>query len=141
MFSHMTRISLMVSAAWVLTACSAPAEIQISDAAVRALIPGRDTTAGYFVVRNNTDTAITLLGASSSAARAIEMHRTVITEDRVRMQRVADVNIPPGERVEFARGGLHLMIFGVKDFPEPFPITLQFNNNRQVAVSFSKLPN
>lgn len=125
----------------LLAACSQPAKIAISDAQVRALLPGRDTTAGYFVLRNNTDTTLTLVGASSPVARAIEMHRTYIKDERVGMQRVPEVTIAPGEEVAFARGGLHLMIFGVAEFPEPFPITLQFDNNRQVQAAFSKLPN
>lgn len=145
MFSHMTKTGFLLAAIlgsmWALTGCSSPAEIQISDAKVRALLPGRDTTAGYFVARNNTDHPITLIGASSPAARAIEMHRTYIKEERVRMQRVPEVVIAPGEQVAFAQGGLHLMIFGVAELTEPFPITLLFDGNRQVDAAFSKLPN
>ena len=54
---------------------------------------------------------------------------------------VPEVVIEPGANVEFAKGGLHLMIFGVAEFPEPFPITLLFEGNKQVDAAFSKLPN
>ncbi len=147
MFSYMTRktVCLLSLACFallgLLSACSAPKEVEISEAKVRALLPGRDTTAGYFELRNHTAATLTLVGATSPAARAIEMHRTYIKDDRVGMQRIPEVTIAPGESVAFERGGLHLMIFGVNEFPEPFPITLRFADDRQVEAAFSKLAN
>lgn len=124
-----------------LSGCAPAPELQVTDASIRDLIPGRDTTAGYFTLRNNTNAAVTLIGATSEHARAIEMHRTYIKEDRVRMQRVPEQVIGPGELVQFAPGGLHLMIFGVTSMPEPFNVTLQFKSGRQVDAAFSKLSN
>ena len=128
--------SLLICA---LAACSPAPDIEIRDAQVRDLLPGRDTTAGYFVLRNNSAATVTLTGATSPHARSIEMHRTFTKDDRVRMQRVREYAIEPGEEVAFAPGGLHLMIFGVKDMPEPFIINLQFSDERQVCAPFSKL--
>ena len=91
------------------------------------------------MVRNNTDATVVLYGARSPHARSIEMHRTYVKDDRVRMQRVREQAIEPGQQLGFAPGGLHLMIFGVDDMPEPFPITLLFDDGRQVSVPFSKL--
>jgi copper(I)-binding protein len=140
-FSRLSKAAAVVGlCAGFIPACTPPADLQISDATVRALVPGRDTTAGYFVVRNNTDATVILQGASSPHARSIEMHRTYVKDDRVGMQRVREQTIEPGQQLEFAPGGLHLMIFGVRDMPEPFPITLLFNDGRQVSVPFSKLP-
>lgn len=136
-----TRSFFTLMAAVFLYACATPAEpFEVTDAQVRALVPGRDTTAGYFVLTNHTADKITLTGASSELARAIEMHKTVQRENSVGMQRVSNLSVEPGEQVRFERGGLHLMIFGVAEVPEAFPITLNFSSGEQLTVTFSKLP-
>ena len=122
----------------LLSACDVP-PLSVSDAKIRALLPARDTTAGYFQLNNNTDASITLTGASSKLARAIEMHETIQRGDSVGMRRVKKVTINPGEHVLFEPGGMHLMIFGVSRVADDFPITLLFDNGEQLQVSFSKL--
>ena len=133
------RIStLLVLVTIMLSACDAP-PLTVSDAKVRALLPGRDATAGYFQLNNNSNAPITLIGASSNLARAIEMHETVSHGDSVGMRRVKKVIVDAGQRVAFEPGGKHLMIFGVSQVADHFPITLLFDNGEQLQVSFSKL--
>lgn len=115
--------------------------LQVDNAQIRDLLPGRDTTAGYFTLSNNTSEPLTLVGAESTHAQAIEMHKSVVRGDSVGMQRVEQQTIGPGERVDFQPGGLHLMIFGVAALEQSTLITLQFANGERLAVSFSKLPN
>jgi len=50
---------------------AATAPIEVTDARVRALIPGQDKTVGYFELTNNTTATLTLLSAEADAARAI----------------------------------------------------------------------
>lgn len=144
MFSQLATQSKMMITLMLITmlgACGAvPDALEVSQAQVRDLVPGRDTTAGYFVLTNNTRAEITLNGATSSLARAIEMHKTVQRENSVGMQRVKALTVKPNEQVRFETGGLHLMIFGVAKVPEAFPITLTFTNGEQLDVTFSKLP-
>ena len=144
MFPHLKLCTpvfmvLMVSV-WISGCSKPPAAIEVSAAQVRDLVPGRDTTAGYFVLTNNTSTELTLTGANSELARAIEMHRTVQRENSVGMQRVSSLSIKPNTEVRFERGGLHLMIFGGPEVPNTFPITLQFAGGEQLTATFSKLP-
>jgi len=134
-------VVLVFMIAVFLSGCSAPPPpIAVSAAQVRDLVPGRDTTAGYFVLSNNTATELTLSGATSELARAIEMHKTVQRENSVGMQRVSSLAIAPNSQARFERGGLHLMIFGVAEVPDSFPITLEFSSGEQLTVTFSKLP-
>ena len=144
MFPHLkacTQLIMVLMAIVWISGCSAPpAAIEVSSAQVRDLVPGRDTTAGYFVLTNNTANELTLTGATSELARAIEMHKTVQRENSVGMQRVKSLAIEPNTQVRFERGGLHLMIFGVAEVPDSFPITLQFSSGEQLTVTFSKLP-
>jgi periplasmic copper chaperone A len=144
MFPHLkvtTSLFLLLMISFWFNGCSTPPEpIAVSSAEVRELVPGRDTTAGYFVLTNNTANELTLTGATSDLARAIEMHKTVQRENSVGMQRVSSVAIAPNTQARFERGGLHLMIFGVAEVPDRFPITLQFSSGEQLTVTFSKLP-
>ena len=144
MFPHLKTCTQLFMAlmvvVWISGCSTPPAAIEVSAAQVRDLVPGRDTTAGYFVLTNNTADELTLTGATSELARAIEMHRTVQRENSVGMQRVNSLSIKPNSEVRFERGGLHLMIFGVPEVPDVFPVTLKFSSGEQLTVTFSKLP-
>jgi len=131
----------LIFASLLVVACSQAPAVSVENAQIRALLPGRDTTAGYFTLHNHTDAQVTVLGASSPYARAIEMHSTVIVGDRVTMQRNDRHTLAPGESLQFEPGGHHLMLFGVSQFIEPFPITLLFSDGEQAEASFSKLLN
>jgi hypothetical protein len=136
----------MLCAGLTLCACQpvpsvADQTLGVHNAQIRALLPGRDTTAAYFTLSNRTDHAVTLTGAHANQARAIEMHETVVRGDSVSMRRVEQHILTAGDSVRFEPGGKHLMIFGVAEINEPFEITFQFDNGEQLTASFSKLRN
>lgn len=124
--------------------CSAPDAgdsdaLVISEARVRALIPGQDKTAGYFTARNGTDDAVVLSGARSEQARSIEMHITVQDGNMMRMRRLEAVEIAPGETVRFEPGGRHLMVFGVDSLETGMDIELQFQDGTSIPVHFETI--
>jgi len=116
----------------------APAEgsLQVTDARVRTPIPGQDKTVGYFTARNEGTTDLVLTGAYSDAVRAIEMHVTLRDGDMVRMRRLEEVVIAPGETVQFEPGGRHLMLFGVAELTEPVEIVLQQRDGPDIRLPF-----
>ena len=89
-------------------------ELIFSKARVREPLPGRDKTVGYFTLINNLDRDIRILGAVSASVRAIEFHVNYEQDNMVRMRRLSDIQLSPGEQVDFEPGGKHLMLFGVK---------------------------
>lgn len=137
------RVLVIAAVCLALAACGEPPQpgLYVENAQIRELLPGRDTTAGYFTITNNTGVNVTLESAQSSYARAIEMHKTVVRGDSVGMQRIKQHIIAAGASASFEPGGLHLMIFGVTEMPDEFPITLVFSNGEQLQVPFSKLAN
>ncbi len=122
-----------------LFACAPPDPIDVSDARVRELVPGRTTTAAYLTVHNHSGAPLTLTGAESDRTSSIEMHTMVTRGERVGMRRVTEVVIEPGASAEFAPGGLHLMVFGVEALDAPFPITLVFADGTRLPVDFTIL--
>lgn len=100
-----------------LAAGSAP--LGMSDAWVRALPPGQPNTAGYLVVTNSADTAVTIVGASSPLAGSVEIHTTREVDGLQRMERLDQVEVAAGQSVAFAPGGMHLMLLRVSRMPAP----------------------
>jgi periplasmic copper chaperone A len=113
--------------------------LQITDARVRGLIPGRDTTVGYFTAHNPGPEPLVLTGARSDAVRAIEMHVTLRDGDMVRMRRLDEVVVEAGETVRFEPGGRHLMLFGATELNTPVEIVLLEQDGTAHAVPFRVL--
>lgn len=113
-----------------------PAGLVIEDARVREPAPGRDMTAGYFTARNSTGQAIVLVGASSPAARAVEMHVTEANGDMMRMRQLEQVEIGAGETVRFEPGGRHLMLFGVTLAEDGLDIVFEHTDGASTTAHF-----
>lgn len=114
----MTANRALAAAAILLWSGMASSDAVISGAWVRAMPGAQSMTAGYLTLENNGDRAITVIGASSDASPRVEIHTTVSREGMQRMQRVERLEVAPGERVEMAPGGFHLML---RDMPRMPP--------------------
>jgi len=128
--------SRLATALLLLVGQLAVAEVRVEDARLRALLPGQNKTAGYFDITNDGPRPVTLVGASSPAAGAIEMHRIIHDGDMVRMRRVEKVVIAPAETVRFQPGGLHLMLFRVDSLPQRTQIQLQTSAGEPIDAVF-----
>jgi copper(I)-binding protein len=90
------------------------AEVEISDATIRLLPPSVPNTSAYFTVTNTSDQDVSLVGGSADIAEKTELHNHIMQGEVMRMEKQDAVVIPAGETVKFAPGGLHMMIFGLK---------------------------
>jgi copper(I)-binding protein len=107
----MFRLIILLSS---LVAGGLYAEVTVTDATVRLLPPGVPNTAAYFSIRNSSDISRTLIGASADFATKAEIHNHVLMNDMMSMQQQSEVVLKPGESVQFSPGGLHIMLFGLK---------------------------
>lgn len=95
------------------TASSAAAEPPtVADAWIRATPPGARTAAAYLTI-TSTAADDRLLGATTPAAGAVEIHTHIVDAGLQRMVRLADLNLPAGEAIRLEPGGLHLMLIDV----------------------------
>ncbi len=135
------RVASLLALCGLLAACSPPPAVHIDDPYVRPPVPGRDVAVAYFQLRNTTDTAVELTGATSPDVRAIEIHTHIHDGEMLRMRRLETVAVPRGSTVEFAPGGHHLMLFGYAG-PErgSVTITLQFGSGDRRSVEFAVQP-
>lgn len=89
-------------------------ELAVTDAWSRTTPPGIPMGVAYLKIHNDTAKPDRLFKLEASVAPRAEIHRTEVIEGVARMRQVSVLHIAPGERVEFAPGGLHVMLMGLK---------------------------
>jgi copper(I)-binding protein len=126
----------------LLVGCSRPPDaLVVANAFIRLPVPGRDVLVGYFDLHNGTASSVTILGAHSPSARAIELHTMIADGDMMRMRPLKTLTLAPGERVSFAPGGHHLMIFGATaQAGQSINITFEFEDGSHHAATFEVRP-
>lgn len=105
------RATLLLVAA-LAAACTpvAAASPEVREAWVALPPPGAPVTAGYFVLANPGATAVELVAIESPDFARVELHETVMSEGRARMQARPRLAIGAAGQVEARPGGLHLML-------------------------------
>ena len=115
------------------------AGIEVRDAVIREVVPGRTTTVAYFSITNRGTVPVQLLSAHSDYAKRLELHTHVRNGDMIGMRRVDAVDLAPHRAVVFATGGHHLMVFGAEGLPSPVPVTLEFSDGSTKVVEFRRV--
>ncbi|KSV75971.1 hypothetical protein N185_16115 [Sinorhizobium sp. GW3] len=119
-------------------------ELEITSAWSRATPMVAPVAGGYVTITNRGKTPDTFLGGSSPVASKVEIHRSTIQNGVASMRPLsAGVTINPGETVEFAPGGTHLMfIQPTKIFKdgEKVEATLLFERAGEIKVEFAIQP-
>jgi copper(I)-binding protein len=105
----MSRAAL-VAALFAARAAAACDGLHADGGWLRQPPPGAVSAAGYLVLVNDGDEAVTIQRVSSPAFAGAMMHETRYVEGRAEMRHVGEIVVAPGERVEARPGGLHLML-------------------------------
>lgn len=114
--------------------------LRIEGAFVRALPPGQPTTAGFMHVHNDGASPRRIVGARCSIAERVELHEHVTAAGRMGMRQRAEVTVPSNGGVEFAPGGLHLMLVGLTRslaVGEQVPIDIDFDGGLTLTIPFT----
>lgn len=82
--------------------------LEVENARLR-LLPGDVPAGGYFSLANAGAKSAVLVGAESPAFERVTMHETIQQGGTSRMEPVPRLELAPGERIDFAPGGYHLM--------------------------------
>jgi copper(I)-binding protein len=117
--SYMLLRTLIPAAAFMLAACSGPADapagesvIEVKDAFIVKPAEGRDVAAGGLMAYV-TGSPVELVGASTDVADRVELHTMTMEDNVMQMRQVESFTVYEGEPVVLQRGGNHLMLFGV----------------------------
>jgi copper(I)-binding protein len=130
----------IVAALLSLSSTVTLAEVLVTDATVREMLPGRSMTAGYFSISNQNNVAAELISASSPQFGSIELHQHSHKDGMMKMEQVQSVVVAAGEQVHFQPGGLHLMMFDAKTSittGQKIPLRLTFKDGQSIEVQAS----
>ena len=125
-----------------ITLPSAGFEVEVVDPWIRAAPPGVPSLAGYLAIKNHGPTDVDLVAATSAAFANVMIHETSILDGMARMAHRATVTVAAGGEVQFAPGGLHLMLMQPKEpirIGQTWPITLRFSDGGELDVLFPVL--
>jgi len=129
-----TMIKPLLTAALLTTwASMASAQVDITDAWVRATVQGQKATGAFMNLTAKTDSR--LVGVKTDAAAVAEIHEMKMEKDVMRMKRVSVLPLPAGKTVSLKPGSYHVMLMGLK---EPLPLdshvqlTLMFEDAKGV---------
>ncbi len=111
------RICYLAALALACSALPARGELLLSEAWVRALPPTQTATAAYLTARNTGSRPIRIDGASATGAGRAEIHVTREVDGLLRMQRLDEISLAPGEEVALTPGGIHLMLLELERMP------------------------
>lgn len=127
---------LFAVVSWSGIACAAGADVAVTNAWVRATVPGQPVAAAYMDIRASK--ALTLVGVSSPVAERGEIHEMKDEDGMMKMRAVKAVDLPAGKTISLAPGGLHVMLFGLSEpLTDGRKVTLRLKLRRASGATFS----
>lgn len=133
-------IAIVVVALVVASPALAEESIRVFDAWARATILASRPGAAYLTIESATEDR--LLGVTTPVAGQVMIHAVEKDGDINRMKHIETLELPAGERVTLAPGGMHLMLMGLQDKLSEgttFPMTLNFENAGEITAEVSVL--
>ena len=103
------KILQLLLATSLLSALSAMADVTVSDAWVRANVPGQSVGAAYMTLNSPLDS--TLVYIESTAAGNVEIHSMTMNNNVMKMRKLEELPLKAGKAEKLAPGGFHLMLF------------------------------
>lgn len=103
----------------------AQVSVTVTEPWVRGTVSGQKVTGAYMSLTAASEAK--LVGASSPAARVVEVHEMAMTDGVMRMRAVESLALPAGKAVELKPGGYHVMLIDLAKPLSPgdqVPITL-----------------
>ncbi len=99
-------------AAALCVAASASAQVQVSDAWVRATVPQQQASGAFMTLRSPG--AVRLVEVRTPSAARVELHQMAMQGQMMAMRQVDDIALPANTPVALASGGYHVMLMELK---------------------------
>ena len=128
-----TLIFMAALAVWPVTAL---ADVTITDGWARASVLASRPAAAYLTLQSDEEEQ--LIGVSTPAADHVTIHAVETDAEGVsRMIEIDALNLPAGEPVTLAPGGMHLMLMALTEKLEEgtrLPLTLTFASGAKIDI-------
>jgi copper(I)-binding protein len=132
-------LALMIAAIG-LAACEAGtsrAQIKVEEAWARPVPLAGGNGAVYLRLLNSGGEADQLLGGSSPLAEAVEVHKTTMSQDVMKMEPLPSLAVPAGGQVELQPGAIHIMLIRLEQplaAGDRLPLTLRFEQSGDLQL-------
>lgn len=137
-FLRLTMLLVGVILYGTAVAQSVADRVSVVDPYIRAVPPVVKTSAAFMQLRYEGPDEQFLVAASTPIAGAVELHTHEHDQGVMRMRRIPQIPLPPAKTVSLEPGGLHIMLFDLKNALEPgqeIPMTLVFGDNSTKEVT------
>jgi periplasmic copper chaperone A len=135
-----TTLAFGLAAALALTLTGGPVHAQatpkVSDAWARPTVAGQSGGGGFLTIVGGA-AGDRLLAASADVSGTVELHTMRMDGNVMRMHPVEAIEVPAGQTVRLAPGGLHVMFIDLKaplKEGSSFPLRLRFEKGGEVTV-------
>lgn len=121
----------------IVSAVAEAAELEVKDARLR-LLPGDLPAGGYFSLSNVGSQSVVLVGAESAAYERVMMHRSTEKDGMASMEQVLQLELAPGQTVNFVPGSYHLLMKRREPLAigEELSVMLLFADGFRLPVTF-----
>jgi len=106
------RFFNFLALAGLLVACNAKADVEITNAWVRANAPGQSVGAAYLTLKSSQYS--TFVFAETPAAGSVEIHSMSMDNGVMKMRMLEELPLKAGKAEKLAPGGFHLMLLDLK---------------------------
>ncbi len=117
----------------LMAALPALAQVTVGEPWVRATVAAQKATGAFMTLTSVQP--VKLVGVSSPAAGAVEVHEMKMVDDMMKMRQMQSLDLPSGQPVKLAPGGYHLMLLELKQplkDGDKVPLTLEFEDAKKV---------
>ena len=131
---HLKRLTLGLTLLGL--AAHASAQVQVTDAWVRASVPGQPSSGAFMTLTADSDSK--LLSVASPVAKDVQIHEMSMKDDVMRMGPVDSVALPAGQAVKLDPEGYHVMLIdlvGQVKAGDQVPLTLIVEDSKGVKES------
>ncbi|MFM9836157.1 MAG: copper chaperone PCu(A)C [Methylophilaceae bacterium] len=97
----------------ILFSSVAHADVNISNAWVRANAPGQSVGAAYMTLTSSKDS--TLIYVESESAGSVQIHSMTMNNGVMKMRMLEALDLKAGQPYKLVPGGFHLMLFELKN--------------------------
>lgn len=136
MFKHALKVLSLLSTLCLSFSLWA-GTLTVSDAYVRASLPGTKITSAYMVIANPNQEVISLTQVTSPISERVEIHEHAMVDGMMKMRELDAIAIQAQSSVILQPGGLHLMIFDLNSPLKPeqsIELTLHFSDKTEQTI-------
>lgn len=113
-------------------------DVRVEGAYINVPVPGSQSTAAFFTLRNLSDQPLTLIAVHTEIAKRAELHSHTHKNGMIQMRREKHLVIPAKTSLEFTSGSYHVMLFDLQrsiQTGEQLQLLLEFSDGKQLPAT------